>query len=113
MACCPGPCSTQIVFPDTITFLGTALGEQGLSRLTIGTAVYTIYSSDGSTTNSIGYGGGCDTVCCCPCSVSFTATLEVINTSGQVGGRFSGTFTVKFESNCAIVEHKIQSAAIN
>ena len=72
------------------------------SLLRIGSAQYTVVTT-GGTTNSTALGGGCETICCCPCSVTFTVSLEEIDTNGAVVDLSSACFTVNFMDCCATI----------
>jgi len=97
-------CTTQIVFSDQITLLNIPPSglTTGLSLLHIGSAQYTI-ATIGTTTNPIAFGGGCETLCCCPCSVNVTVSLEEINAAGAVINLSSACFTVNFMDCCATI----------
>ena len=96
--------TTQIVFPDQITFVNTSGSAltNGLSLLRIGSAQYTLVTTGGAT-NSTALGGGCETICCSPCSVTFTVSLEEMDANGAVTDLSSACFTVNFMDCCATI----------
>jgi len=105
--CCPPSCTTQVVFPNSIsistsnsqTLNPTTSGIGTTTTLTVGPATY--FPSVDATTLPIAYGGGCETLDCCPCTIYYTVALINPNvTTGANDIALSGTFAINIHDEC-------------
>lgn len=108
--CCPPSCTTQVVFPDSIS-ISTSNGQSlndtvvapGISTvITIGPATYYPYLLVfGTPPLPTARGGGCETLPCCPCTIYYTIALfnpaSVADTHSIM---LSGTFAINIHDGC-------------
>lgn len=106
--CCPPSCTTQVVFPDSIsisTSNGKLLNTTGITPgtntvITIGPATY--YPAILiNTPLPTARGGGCETLPCCPGTIYYTVALFNPSLDPALGDIIlSGTFAINIHDEC-------------